>query len=128
MSVTIKDVAAKCCMSISTVSKAFNNYSDISEQTRELVHKAAKEIGYFPSAIARTLKTNRSYNLGVLFQAEGRNGLTHGFFAGVLDAFKREGERVRDGQTWEVYAGLYQPDARSKELTGAESIAMTVEL
>ena len=93
MAVTIKDVAAKCGLSISTVSKAFNNYADISEQTRELVRKAAREIGYYPNAIARTLKTNRSYNLGVLFQAEGRNGLTHGFFAGVLDAFKREGER-----------------------------------
>ena len=93
MSVTIKDVAAKCGLSISTVSKAFNNYADISDQTRELVHKAAREIGYYPNAIARTLKTNRSYNLGVLFQQEGRNGLMHGFFAGVLDAFKREGER-----------------------------------
>ena len=93
MSVTIKDVAAKCGLSISTVSKAFNNYADISDQTRELVHRAAREIGYYPNAIARTLKTNRSYNLGVLFQQEGRNGLMHWFFAGVLDAFKREGER-----------------------------------
>ena len=93
MAVTIKDVAAKCGLSISTVSKAFNNYADISDQTRDLVHRAAREIGYYPNAIARTLKTNRSYNLGVLFQQEGRNGLTHTFFAAVLDAFKREGER-----------------------------------
>lgn len=93
MAVTIKDVAARCGLSISTVSKAFNNYADISDQTRELVHRAAREIGYYPSAIARTLKTNRSFNLGVLFQQEGRNGLTHGFFAAVLDAFRREGER-----------------------------------
>ena len=93
MAVTIKDVAARCGLSISTVSKAFNNYADISDQTRELVHRAAREIGYYPNAIARTLKTNRSFNLGVLFQQEGRNGLTHGFFAAVLDAFKREGER-----------------------------------
>ena len=92
MAVTIKDVAAKCGLSISTVSKAFNNYADISESTRQLVHKAAREIGYYPNAIARALKTNRSYNLGVLFQAEGRNGLMHWFFAGVLDAFKRECE------------------------------------
>ena len=39
-----------------------------------------------------------------------------------------EGERVQDGKTWEVYAGLYQPDDRSRELTGTESIALTVEL
>ena len=67
MAVTIKDVAARCGLSISTVSKAFNNYADISAETREAVQRAAKEIGYYPNAIARTLKTNRSFNLGVLF-------------------------------------------------------------
>ena len=93
MAVTIKDVAAKCGLSISTVSKAFNNYADISSETRELVHRAAKEIGYYPNAIARTLKTNRSNNLGVLFQEERGTGLTHFFFASVLDAFKTESEK-----------------------------------
>ncbi len=93
MAVTIKDVAAKCGLSISTVSKAFNNYADISAETREAVQRAAREIGYYPNAIARTLKTNRSYNLGVLFQEERGNGLTHSFFAAVLDAFKTESER-----------------------------------
>ncbi|MBQ7844600.1 MAG: LacI family DNA-binding transcriptional regulator [Clostridia bacterium] len=93
MAVTIKDVSAKCGLSISTVSKAFNNYSDISAETRELVHRTAREIGYYPNAIARTLKTNRSYNLGVLYSDDGQNGLTHSFFAQVLDAFKSECEK-----------------------------------
>ena len=93
MAVTIKDVAAKCGLSISTVSKAFNNYADISAETRELVQKAAREIGYYPNAIARTLKTNRSFNLGVLFQEERGTGLTHPFFASVLEAFKSESEK-----------------------------------
>ena len=39
-----------------------------------------------------------------------------------------EGERIRDGKTWEVYAGLYQPDERSRELTGVEPIVMSIEL
>ena len=93
MAVTIKDVAAKCGLSISTVSKAFNNYSDISAETRGVVQRAAKEIGYYPNAIARTLKTNRSYNLGVLFQEERGTGLTHPFFAALLEAFKSESEK-----------------------------------
>ena len=93
MAVTIKDVAAKCGLSISTVSKAFNNYADISAETREAVQRAAREIGYYPNAIARTLKTNRSYNLGVLFQEERGRGLTHSFFASVLEGFKSEAEK-----------------------------------
>ena len=47
MAVTIKDVSAKCGLSISTVSKAFNNYADISLETRELVKRTARGIGYY---------------------------------------------------------------------------------
>lgn len=92
-SVTIKDVSARCGLSVSTVSKALNGYSDISEETRRLVLQTATDIGYHPSAVARTLKTNRSYNLGVLFEEESGQGLTHHFFASVLDSFKRESEK-----------------------------------
>ena len=93
MSVTIKDVARNCGLSISTVSKVFNGYPDISEATRRQVMDAARDIGYKPNALARALKTNRSYNLGVLFVDDNISGLTHPFFAAVLNAFKAEAER-----------------------------------
>ncbi len=93
MSVTIKDVARNCGLSISTVSKVFNGYPDISDATRRQVMEAAREIGYKPNALARALKTNRSYNLGVLFVDDNISGLTHPFFAAVLNAFKEESER-----------------------------------
>ena len=93
MAVTIRDVAEKCGLSISTVSKAFNEYGDISEETKERVRAVARQIGYFPNATARTLKTSRSYNLGVLFADENSSGLTHPFFAAVLNAFKMEAEK-----------------------------------
>ena len=92
MSVTIKDVARSCGLSISTVSKVFNGYPDISELTRRQVTEAAREIGYKPNALARALKTNRSYNLGVLMVDDSISGLTHPFFAAVLNAFKLEAE------------------------------------
>lgn len=41
MAITIKDVAARCGLSVSTVSKAFNHYCDISEHTREMVQRTA---------------------------------------------------------------------------------------
>ena len=93
MAVTIKDLASRCGLSVSTVSKAFNNYEDISKETRELVRRVAKEMGYYPNAIARTLKTNRSYNLGVLFDDGMNSGLTHAFFMNVLNSFKVEAEK-----------------------------------
>ena len=92
MSVTIKDVARSCGLSISTVSKVFNGYPDISEATRRQVMETARKIGYRPNALARALKTNRSFNVGVLFVDENISGLLHPFFAAVLNAFKAEVE------------------------------------
>ena len=92
MAITIKDVARECGMSISTVSKVFNGYPDISEDTRAQVMRTARRLGYQPNALARALKTNRSYNLGVLFVDESTSGLMHPFFAAMLNAFKSEAE------------------------------------
>ena len=89
---TIKELSAACGLSVSTVSKALNGYSDISDETRRLVVDTAARIGYYPNATARALKTNRSYNLGVLFADENQSGLTHPFFASVLNSFKQEAE------------------------------------
>lgn len=92
MGITIKDVAAKAGLSVSTVSKVFNHYADISPETKELVMEVAQSIGYYPNATARALKTNRSYNLGFLFDENASSGITHPFFAEVINAFKNECE------------------------------------
>jgi len=86
--VSIKDIAEKCQVSSATVSKAINGQSDISETTRALVLKVAAEMEYMPNMAARALKTNRTYNLGVLFVDETMSGLTHEYFAPVLESFK----------------------------------------
>lgn len=91
--VSIKDIAAKCGVSVATVSKALNNHKDISEATKDFITLTAKEMGYLPNSFARALKTNRTYNLGVLFADDARNGLTHDYFARVLNSFKEEAER-----------------------------------
>lgn len=92
--VSMKDIAAACNVSVATVSKALNNHSDIGEETRQLVKKTAKQMGYHPNFSARALKTHRSYNLGVLFVDEARSGLTHDYFSHVLEGFKVTAERA----------------------------------
>lgn len=87
--VSMKDVAVECGVSIATVSKALNDHSDISEETRRKVKEAANRLGYYPNSAARALKTNRSYNIGVLLN----NGLAHEYFAEVLESFKNEAEK-----------------------------------
>ncbi|MBR1751797.1 MAG: LacI family DNA-binding transcriptional regulator [Ruminococcus sp.] len=90
--VSLKDISVRCGVSVATVSKALNGHKDVSEATKERLIKAAKEMGYFPNSQARALKTNRTYNLGVMFLDEAGSGLTHEFFARLLNSFKTEAE------------------------------------
>lgn len=90
--VSMKDVAAACGVSVATVSKALSNHRDIGENTRRQVKEIASKMGYLPNQSARYLKTNRSYNIGVLFNDAGKSGLTHDFFSGVLQSLKRTAE------------------------------------
>ena len=84
----MKDIAAACGVSVATVSKSLNNHSDIGEETKAMVKRMAKEMGYHPNFSARALKTNKSYNLGVLYKDDAGSGLTHDYFAQVLENFK----------------------------------------
>ena len=90
--VSMKDIAKKCGVSVATVSKALNGQKDISPETRQRICAAAEEMGYMASSAARALKTNRSYNLGMLFVDENRSGLGHEYFSTILEGFKAEAE------------------------------------
>ena len=90
--VSIKDIAKECNVSVATVSKALNDHSDISGQTKERIRKVAKKLGYRTNIAARALKTNRTYNLGILF-ADDRAGLSHEYFSLILESFQREAEK-----------------------------------
>lgn len=67
MTVTSDDIARHLQVSASTVSKALNNYQDVSDETRKRVLDAARELGYYPSATARSLRRRRTDRIGFLF-------------------------------------------------------------
>jgi LacI family transcriptional regulator len=63
---TIYDIARHTGFSPPTVSKALNNAGNLSAGTRELIRKAARELGYVPNMSARTLTTRRSHLIGII--------------------------------------------------------------
>ena len=63
---TIKEVAAAAGVSISTVSRAFNNYSDINGKTKERILEAARSLDYSPNISARNLSSKKRLNLGLI--------------------------------------------------------------
>ncbi|MCF7923714.1 MAG: LacI family transcriptional regulator [Candidatus Izimaplasma sp.] len=86
--VTIKDISKKSGVSIATVSKALNNYSDISVKTKDTIVKLAKEMGYVPNSSAQSLKTQHSYTIGIIFEDVTDYGLQHPLFSKILESYK----------------------------------------
>lgn len=68
---TIKDVAKKAQVAISTASYALNNSPKVSAKTRERVLKAAEELGYCPNGVARNLKKNKTETIGLFLNDLG---------------------------------------------------------
>lgn len=62
---TIKDVAKRAGVSISTASYALNNNPKVSSTTKAKILKIAKELNYFPNGNARSLKKRKTNNIGV---------------------------------------------------------------
>lgn len=93
--VTLKDISKRCGCSVATVSKALNGMPDISEATTKHIRQIAEELGYFPNAAARTLKTNRSQTIGLLMSTGVRNVWIHEYFtqitAGIQDVMEDNG-------------------------------------
>jgi LacI family transcriptional regulator len=87
---TIREVAELSGVSVSTVSRVFNGYGDVSSATRERVLAMARALDYAPSAAARTLVRRRSQLIGVvLFTGHEHPDIGHPFFQDVLVGLKR---------------------------------------
>ncbi|WP_199617516.1 LacI family DNA-binding transcriptional regulator [Paenibacillus alkalitolerans] len=86
----IKTIAKMAGVSVATVSKIINNYSDIGEETKQRVLKIMEETGYRPSSSAKTLATKKSNLIGVVFAGALNSDLNHPFFVSVLNAFKKQ--------------------------------------
>lgn len=84
---TMKDIAKLAGVSTSTVSHVINKTRFVSEEISERVNNAAKELNYYaPSALARSLKVNRTKTIGMLVTTS-----TNPFFGEVV---KRRGTQL----------------------------------
>lgn len=88
MPVTLKDLAKRLGVSVTTVSKALKDYSDIGKETKEQVKKLAQELNYQPNIHAVSLRVQKSLTLGVIIPK-----IEHYFFANVLNGIIQEAEK-----------------------------------
>lgn len=82
--VTIKDIAKKLNLGVSTVSMALNGNSRIKEETRQLVLRTAKELGYVKNGLAVDLQQGHSKLILLVVEDASRP-----FFSKVIDMVQR---------------------------------------
>ena len=63
---TLKDIAEKCSVSITTVSNILNGKSNVSEKTKNEVLRVIKETGYKPNYMARGLRASKTNTIGII--------------------------------------------------------------
>lgn len=83
--VTIKDMARKLNVSVSTVSRALRNAADINPETREAVLRLAEEVSYEPNYFAQSLVNNQTRIIGVIVPAIHSNYFSQAL-SGITDA------------------------------------------
>ena len=66
--ITLKELSAKCGVSIATISNVINGKSNVSKETKQRILKAIKETGYQPNYMARSLRSQKTRTIGIIIE------------------------------------------------------------
>ncbi|AQQ54820.1 LacI family DNA-binding transcriptional regulator [Planococcus lenghuensis] len=92
---TIKDVAKQAGVSVSVVSKTFNNYADVKEATRQKIFAVAKELNYTPNISAKNLSSKKQTTVGLIS-------------SGILN------DNEKDNNAFDTLKGVYKAISKSQ--------------
>lgn len=81
---TVQDVARKAGVSTATAARALGDYGSVSAATLERVQAAAKELGYRPNGLARSMITGQTRSIGVVL-ADIENPFFYGVLRGITN-------------------------------------------
>lgn len=81
--VTLKDIAFRVNRSVTTVSRALSECSDVSPDTIRMVKEAAAQMGYVPNSLARRLQKRSTDTIGVVAPVSSK-GYAESFFCELL--------------------------------------------
>lgn len=140
---TLKDVAAECGLTVTTVSRVLNNRGYISDKTRAKVYEAMEKLNYTPNEVARSLSRKTTNTIGVIVPH-----IRHPYFAEMIsnieNAASKKGYKIilcnskgRDNKEKEYLdmctsnrvAGiiLFSAGVAVKEFTDSKIALVTVE-
>lgn len=100
--VTIRDIASKLNVSVSTVSRALRGAVEVNSETRKIVQETARKLNYEPNMVAQSLRSRTTHTLGIIVP----DLVTH-FFAstisGIQEVASKKGYNIMMCQSNESY-------------------------
>lgn len=115
---TISEIAKKAGVSIGTVDRVLHQRGRVAEKTRKAVEAVIAEYGYSPNPIARTLKQNKPFLIGVLIPPEDAGS---GYWKMLLQGMKDAEETLKPFGITLVY-GFFNRTEKGSMLDAAESL------
>ncbi|RZK41471.1 MAG: LacI family transcriptional regulator [Pedobacter sp.] len=100
---TIYDIAKKLNLNASSVSRALSNNSNVSEATRKLILKTAKELNYKQNSLASNLRKGHNQTIGVIVPRINQNYFSN-IIAGLEEVTYQKGYNLIICQSNESYA------------------------
>lgn len=93
MPATIKDIANKTGVACSTVSRVINGKGSISQETKDKIFEAMKELNYHPNSLARNLANGSTYALGLVIDANDEKTFSNTFFNRSIFAIEKVAQK-----------------------------------
>lgn len=81
--ITIKDVATQAGVSEATVSRALNDSPQVKAHTRQRIQELARQLGYHPNGLARSIRVQHTHTLGVIIP-----DILNAFFTQIVRAIE----------------------------------------
>ncbi|HEX5170141.1 MAG TPA: LacI family DNA-binding transcriptional regulator [Cyclobacteriaceae bacterium] len=101
--ITIRDLAHRLNISVSTVSRALRNAPDINEETKQAVLDMARQLKYEPNRVAQSLRSNKTNTLGVIVP-EIELHFFSASISGIQEYATQQGYTIMITQSLETYA------------------------
>ena len=106
--VRLIDIAERLNLTKVSISKALRDHPDIGDDTKRKVKKIAKEMGYRPNLVARSLTSKKSYTIGVIIPK-----IAHYFFAPVVEGIYNSATK----SNYEIILGIsLENEKKEKQL------------
>ncbi len=90
MPATLKDIANKVGVSVTTVSRGLAGYNDVAANTRKEIERVAQELGYEPNITARNLQRQRTDTIALILPAANELRFSDPFFSELLSGIVEE--------------------------------------